>query len=192
MPSPVGHSLIGLAIAAARFAPRGTWRAIGLGLWRERLAVLLVVAMSNAPDVDYIPGILAGELNQYHQLYTHTIGWAVAVSFAVWMLWKRWRVAMGWGGWVLLLGTLIGHLLADYVTADAKAPYGIMFFWPFSGGFFTSPVSIFKGFLKRDWGDILSGYNAEAVLVELGWCLPLLLGVALWKRRGAADGGLSA
>lgn len=191
MPSPVGHSLIGLAFAAGRFAPRGSWRSIGRGLWRERLGVFLVVAMANAPDVDYIPGILAGGLNQYHQLYTHTIGWALAISFAVWMLWKSRRAGVGWVGWVLLLAAVVSHLLADYVTADAKEPYGIMIFWPFSNGFHTSPVSIFRGFLKRDWGDIPSLYNAKAVLVELGWCLPLVLGVLLWKRRKVEDSGLS-
>jgi LexA-binding, inner membrane-associated putative hydrolase len=70
MATPVGHSLAGYAIY--RFLVPGE---------DHRPALLLVaVGMANAPDLDFVPGILAGAPATYHQGGSHSLAFAAAAG----------------------------------------------------------------------------------------------------------------
>ena len=56
MPSPVGHSLIGLAVGAAFWVPRSSWHSLARHTKPVAGILLLGVLLANAPDVDYVPG----------------------------------------------------------------------------------------------------------------------------------------
>lgn len=172
MPSPVGHSLIGLAIGLAWLVPRQDPRELGATLWRKRFPLAGAVALANAPDVDYVPGLFTGDWNAYHHFYTHTPGWCVLVAAGIWC---AGRAIAGWPlrhlVWIFAL--TMSHIAADFVTADGRPPIGIMSLWPFEDGFHISPVTLFWRLHKRDLADALQWHNVGAVLVELVWTLPL-------------------
>ncbi len=62
----------------------GGWRPAGQRLWRWRGLLLVCALLANAPDIDYLFGLAAGDLNSRHQLVTHTLGWIAAVALALW------------------------------------------------------------------------------------------------------------
>ena len=189
MPSPVAHSLIGLAVAAQCGVRPGSWREIKSQA-RALMPVLFSgVALANLPDLDYLPGIIGGDLNAYHHLYTHSVGWVGLASLSFWCIWKIIRPSAGLREFAFVAIAAGSHLLADWLTADARPPYGIMLWWPFERGFHLCPLSLFDRLHKRDWSELLQWHNAWAVLRETVICLPLLLAVVLGKLRAGRSRG---
>ena len=187
MSSPVGHSVVGAAIGILYFLnPSGRlaplWREI-----REKWVWLLAAALlANLPDIDYIPGILAGELNLYHHGVTHTLGWIALVSLLIWIPWR----AKGGGGHelTLLFILLCSHLALDWATADGKAPYGIMICWPFSDEYFIARIPLLPHLKKADFSELLDPHNFRIMAIELVRTLPLLLvalAYKLFRRRNS-------
>jgi membrane-bound metal-dependent hydrolase YbcI (DUF457 family) len=187
MPSPVAHTLIGLAVGMGCLVPRR--RAVAVfRVLREKLRYLLVfLVIANFPDLDYVPGLFAGYINAFHFQYTHTLGWIAGVALAVWLLWRRQEKGIGWGMLAVLFGLLASHLAADMLMSDYWDPFGIMVLWPFSDRYFASPVTIFANVAKAEWPDIFKMQNLYVLAVELAWCVPLVLGVSLWKRTGPRE-----
>src|ERR1044071_7547790 len=63
MPSPVGHSLAGLI--AYQIAPEID------GMARGRVVALYLLA-ANAPDLDFLPGLIVGDPNRFHHGISHS------------------------------------------------------------------------------------------------------------------------
>jgi len=198
MPSPVAHSLIGLTLGCAWFLPHALdWRGLARQVWVQRGWLLLCIVLANAPDVDYLFGIPRGNLNYYHQVITHTLGWIVSVSVCVWIFIRlapppacagtgqrhAWNRGQTWLGFLFILAVTGSHLIADYFCADTSPPCGIMIAWPFSDRTWTSPVSLFPAPAKKTWADLWTRHNVWVVTMELLITLPLLVAVLLWKRR---------
>ena len=180
MPSPVGHSIIGAAIGAAWLLPRASFSEAVREARRKRWPLLGCIALANLPDIDYVPGILSGDLNAYHHFYTHTPGWCALVAAAVWCAMKFFRsVSVRDFGWIFSL--LASHLVADFLTEDRRPPIGIMALWPLDQGFYISPQTIFLHLKKNTFGDFAQWHNVKAALVETAWCLPLLIAAVIWK-----------
>ncbi len=184
MPSPVGHSFIGLAIAWARFLPRGSdWRETGRTIRKLWRPLLFFIFIANAADVDYLPGVLTGHINEFHHFYTHTMVWALLVAMGAWLCWKSVNLRIGWRELFFLLALTLSHLVADYLTADSSVPYGIMVWWPVSNRYYLSAHPLFMHLQKATWGDVFQFYNIKAVWHEAVLTLPLLLCVLLFKHR---------
>jgi inner membrane protein len=192
VPSPVGHTLIGLAVAAGFFRGRGTLREFATGFRRNTGGVLAGVLFANLPDVDYVPGLFTGDFNAFHHYYTHSLGWALMVACGGWMVWKLLDPRAGWRVFAFLFAALASHLPADWLTADARPPIGIMALWPLSDEFTLAPATIFPRLSKRDWAEVFQWRNVEAVFVEVAICLPLALGVAAWKLRSRTGAAVTA
>src|SRR6266581_2615845 len=77
MPTPVAHCLAGTAIQFLSRGPhlRGHWRSL-----------LLLVTLSNLPDVDFIPGYFVGDPRAYHWGPTHSLLAGVLVGGVLFML----------------------------------------------------------------------------------------------------------
>lgn len=180
MPSPVAHSIIGLATGLAWLMPRGPLREVARAAWSRRWALGDCVVLANFPDVDYLPGILSGDLNACHHFYTHTPGWCLLVAIGMWCAMRCWRGAdAATFGWILAL--LMSHLVADYVTEDTRPPIGIMALWPPDERFHISPVTLFGGWKKDQLGDLWQWYNFAAAAGEALRTVPLLAAVLVWK-----------
>ena len=165
MPSPIAHLSAGCLIG----------RKAKLGLW-EMFAVL---ALSQLPDLDSIPGILFGDFGKYHNNLTHSIFFCVAASAVVGM-----AVSMFWKGkgkrWFLL--SLIAsslHLLMDLFTTGR----GQMLFWPITSARFKPPFQFFYG-LQWSKG-LFSISHLWTTLNEVAVILVVVLVYVLLKRRGS-------
>lgn len=145
-----------------------------------------------APDLDFLPGLLEGDLNRFHQKQGHSLGAAVifgVLSYLFVRIWSR-----RWSLWAGIFGFLFfaSHLLVDFFTADYRAPYGQMLFWPLSEQYFISPVAIFEGIKHGKPGDTTTAFLADllstANLMTIGLEV-LILGpftiLALWCNRKA-------
>ncbi|MBN1269922.1 MAG: metal-dependent hydrolase [Kiritimatiellae bacterium] len=189
MPSPFSHTLIGASLGIGYAVPRARlWRDLFASLRVHWKPVLLAALFANAPDVDYVPGILTGDLNAFHHYYTHSLGWILLVSVGTWLCLRAFRREASWGLLVFLFALLVSHLVADWLTEDGRAPYGIMAFWPFSSRYFITPYPVLPRWLKTDWGEIFQFYNLKAAFVEVARVLPVLIAVVLYKRfRPAAQ-----
>ena len=188
MPSPVGHSLIGLAVAIPALVSPGSWPAVARDILAKWPWLLGCVVLANAPDLDYLPGILTGDLNAFHHFYTHTAGWALLVAAGLWLLQVARDPGKGWQVRYLLFlcAVLFSHLLADWVTDDGRTPYGIMAWWPLDDRFTLSSHPVFMRLHKREWSEFVQLHNFKAVGWELVVCLPLVLAALLSRRRKQA------
>jgi membrane-bound metal-dependent hydrolase YbcI (DUF457 family) len=149
----------------------------------NRKAVLLAaVLLANAPDLDYIPGLLAGDAHAFHHAYTHTLGWVLIVTGAGWLM--LYRRVPGWRVVLVIPLALLSHLAADLVTADGSAPFGIMALWPITGDFFISPVSFYHRLAKSTLSEVFQWYNVSVVLTELVRTAPIVALVVLFKGSG--------
>lgn len=182
MALPVAHSMIGLALGIWRFVPAcaGLKEALRLA-WNRRVELFICLILANAPDVDFLFGVFSGNLNRYHQLATHTLGWILAAALLIWIYGAfALKNRPGLAFWFVFL-LLAGHLIIDIFTADTMPPYGIMFAWPFSDRCWHSPLSMFPAPEKKTFAGIFSIHN----LMNCGWefliTLPLVAAALLSK-----------
>ena len=171
-----------MAVGFACLLRRGTYRQQLASARSAWLLLLLAVVVANAPDIDYAPGILVGDLNRFHHYYTHTIGWVAVTSLGVWLVLCLAGRRAGLGMLVLLTAAMLSHLAADVFTQDGRAPYGIMLLWPFSDTRVISPVSAFASMSKGSLSDLFTARNLVPALIELAWGLGLIGVVLLYKR----------
>jgi inner membrane protein len=180
MATPFGHSLAGFAVYT--FAP---------SVNRNRLnLVLLCIIMANAPDLDFLPGIIAGRPALYHQGITHSIGFALLISLgaaAVYRLWGQSFPLIFFSAFVAYLS----HLAIDFFGPDGRLPYGEPLFWPISDRYFISPIPVFSWLhhvaltygSTQEWlRGILSVHNIRAIVLESVLILPFAL-FGLWFQK---------
>ena len=162
MPSPVGHSLGGVA-AAWPLVPR-----------RTRRGALVLAAVAVAPDLDLLVGA--------HRDASHSVGAALMAGLVACLFARRHRLA--WGGAITL--AYLSHVLLDWLSNDTRPPIGVMALWPFSHGYFKAAIEIFPPVSRRYWESRFWIYNLHAVLVEILVLAPITLSVLWWWRRRVA------
>jgi membrane-bound metal-dependent hydrolase YbcI (DUF457 family) len=187
MCTPIGHSLAGIVLWTAIVLPAR--HSLGyLWRWARRQweGVLLAVLMANLCDLDYLPGLLSGDLNRWHHMYSHSIGWVVLAGVGTCLIWKGLQPATEDRYLALVFAALGSHLLLDWMTEDGCAPFGIMAGWPFSLGRTLSPWPVFPKVEKDQLSDLWQWSNLFPVGVEVLF-FGVLFGLALvWKMRRQA------
>jgi membrane-bound metal-dependent hydrolase YbcI (DUF457 family) len=176
VPSPLAHGLVGLTIHTLAARERDEL------LDPRRAGVTLAAAL--APDLDLLFRFVDGR--NHHNDEMHSLGLALlaaAVGAAVFPL-LRWR-------WPLKLAVLVGlawtsHLVLDYLNVDTSPPIGLLALWPFSNGYYKSPIPIFMDIGRTlDWATVR--HNAVAGAWECVVLVPPFL--ASWRRRMRQLGG---
>lgn len=169
MCTPVGHALAGVAVgwAVSRQAPRPD-------PWREMVFLALV---SQAPDLDFLPGLLTGSVEYYHHGISHSLGFAALAGIICAALGRRWGLGARWG-W---LGALLylTHVLLDYTTIS---PRGIPLWWPLSQARVLAENPFFIDVWRRPLGWPLVWHNLGAVGLEVAVLAPPAA-LVLWLRR---------
>lgn len=135
MATPLAHSLAGYGLYAfaAPASPQSAWK-----------LALLCVAMANAPDLDFVPGILVGTPALFHQGVSHSLGVALVVSFAGAAALRPPGVSFA-RTFSLSFVSYLSHLALDVFGPDSRPPYGQPLLWPLTGEHFISPLQIFWG-----------------------------------------------
>lgn len=195
MPLPVAHSLAGGSLFVGLDAD-------GRHLSWKR--ALLAIILANAPDLDFLPGMLIGDPNRFHHGPSHSLGMAVFVAVlaaGVAALGYRWPLRRGGSaprgagsavaGTAMIVGLLwTSHILLDAVTADLLPPYGVPLLWPLSSEYFLfwpwfphvlriAGPSGAGAFLMS----LLNAHNLWAATVEILTLAPVLVLVAWIRRR---------
>ncbi len=189
MPLPVAHSLASGIIYSSADADGS------LFTWKR---LLLAIFIANAPDLDFLPGLLIGEPNRFHHGPTHSLAMVVIVAgiaAGAAALGARWPVrgrieARAVAGTALMVGALwLSHILLDAFTEDLFGPFGVPLLWPFSDRYFlfypwfphvarysgsSEPVAFFLS--------LLNPHNAWAATVEILTLTPVLA-LSIWWRH---------
>jgi inner membrane protein len=171
MATPVGHYLFGLAVTQL-LARDGDER--NQGRWLAGLAC--------APDLDVVPGLLVGKMNQFHHGASHSFFAAALFSFAgLWVF--RW-----WGGDVssrlclLLFFLYCSHMMLDYLCLDTGAPFGVPLLWPWSDETYLSPWLLLPD-VHHSSRRIVGVHNLLLMIREVLVLLPLIGLIQILKSR---------
>ena len=189
MASPVFHGLagVGLAYVLAGDARlplfafvRNAWKMLGIA-----------AALACLPDVDFLPGLLAGDLNAFHQKSTHSATWVLLVSAGLWLAGRAWKPRWFRGRAAAFIVLLVGsHLAIDLVTEDRSAPYGIPLWAPFSEVAVQAPVVLLPAWDKATLAELARAANGRPLAIECGAGLVLAAGCIGakrgWTRRRTA------
>ena len=184
MPTPIGHSVLGLVTAALFYwTSSRSWRQSLAAFWKNyRWAICLGVFCADSPDLDLVPGLLVGDARMFHRLYTHTFLWVILVATICWWIWRRREQGVSWREWAFLFLSGCTHLLADWLGEDFRPPYGIMPFWPFSSEYYICSYSYFAAVKKDTVRQVFSWYSVWLMVGEFLKTLPLLA-LVLWFRN---------
>jgi membrane-bound metal-dependent hydrolase YbcI (DUF457 family) len=162
VPSPLVHALAGFAVAT-----RG--RRFGL---EGRFVPGLLILAANAPDFDFVPGLLVGDMARFHHGPPHSLGAAALIALATGLVARRLGLRQSRRLAILAGLAVVSHLFLDMMTTDEGVRFGLPLFWPISNRLLVLPFSIFVGF-RRDFGaatlvqGVFIPHNAYAFLVEL-------------------------
>jgi len=116
---PFGHSLAGYIVSAYKSK---TFRLNNVKI------LALYVFIANAPDLDFIPGILIGKPNWFHHGISHGLGAGLIFSFLLVLGLKCTRVKSQKNNFVLYFSLYCSHLFLDYMSIDGRPPVGIPLF----------------------------------------------------------------
>lgn len=178
MATPVGHALVGasLGFASSRNRPNVWW-------------LLFAAFAACAPDLDFLPGLVAGDINLYHQLASHSF--TAMILFGAFCGVVGGYYSSGPGRFNLRVAASAAlfygsHLVIDLFTTDTRAPFGIPLFWPFYNGHFMAPWTPFGGVrhgvpgdsLMVFLGELFSMHNLAAIGIEVVVLGPTA--VAIW------------
>ncbi len=185
MASPIGHSLVGYIIAA--FSLRTP-------ITKNIRRTSLFVFIANAPDLDFLPGILIGKPNLFHHGISHSIGFGLITSLIL-VLFFHLKSKTGLiRAFFLYFVLYCSHLILDYLSVDGRTPIGIPLFWPFNNDYFIAlhPVlpffkhsSLDDASIGQMLADIFSIHNLKVIFIELVIILPgIMLYMIINRYRG--------
>ncbi len=169
VPTPVGHSLGGLAVYLAARWPQKDWFLVG------GVAVSAVL-----PDLDFAIQPFAGR--SYHRYFSHSLGFSVLFAVAAYLILKWLGRTSPRRDAVLMGAGYVSHIVLDLFSHDTHPPFGIQLFWPFSDGFVITPVQIFPEVWRGSVAVLFGLHNWLAAGIEFLVLLPFV--VSLWWLRG--------
>ena len=186
MASPFGHTLLGIALGRVnRRATGAAW------VWWYAFAALA----ANLPDADFVPGLLVGDINRYHQMMSHSLTAVLVFAAGAWIASRATPAHRQAGRLALMSGALYGsHLVLDFFTRDRRAPFGQPLLWPFSRQAYISPWTPFGGIrhgvpgesMGVFLGNLASWHNLSVIALEAMTLLPLV-GLSWWLTRERPD-----
>jgi len=174
MATPIGHGLAGCAVFF--FLKKGR-------VYCDTSVLLLTVFFAIAPDLDVVPGILAGKPALYHHGISHSLVFALAAGI-LGALAVRNQDRAFLSAFLVIFLAYTSHLVLDFFGPDGRAPYGIPLFWPLSAHYFLSPVQLFQGVHHVQTTDASIGEWLQAIftwhnLISIGTEILVIGPVAL-------------
>ncbi len=135
MPSPVGHTLVGLIVF--KFFAKQKFTG-------NLLTLISIIVISNLADFDFFPGLIVGEPNRFHHGISHSFGFVLILTCLTYLVAKlrnklNARIIAVW--FFILSST---HIIMDYFAVDTSLPYGEPLLWPVLNSYLISPFSLFQ------------------------------------------------
>ena len=181
MPSPVAHSLAAIAITGvAQHLRSGSHRWPGREATGLTVLIFAMIGAANAPDFDFVPGVLVGHPDWLHRGISHSLAAALAFGALAAMLCRRARVPAPWAIGVLMGLAYASHLVLDMFSPDPLRFNGVPLFWPISDRHFILPAQVFLD-IRRDPGadgflaSLWHLHNVRAMAREVLIMAPLIL-----------------
>jgi inner membrane protein len=140
------------------------------------LSVLLFWTL--VPDLDAIPGLLAGDLGRFHNNSTHSLVVAAILSgiMAVILWWFTRYHLMFW--FLSLFFSYASHIILDFFTYSER---GMMLLWPFDSARYESGVTLFYGVR---WSEgLLSAHHLVTLVSELAIFGLVMAVLWVWGKR---------
>ena len=170
VPTPVGHSLGGLAVYLAARWPQKDWFLLGA-----------VVVAALFPDLDFAIQPFTGR--SYHRYFSHSLGFTVLFSVAAYLLMKTvGRKSPGRDAVLIGVG-YVSHIALDFFSNDSHPPFGVQLFWPLSDGFVISQVQIFHEVWRGNLAILFGPHNWITAGIEFLVVLPLVVFLGWLRRR---------
>lgn len=182
VPSPVVHTATAVALTSMAYARRPGDAA------QQTLALGVAVVAANAPDLDFVPGILMGFPGRFHHGPSHSLTAAAAGGIAAavfaWPFARDTAVRLG----LLAFLALASHVFLDMLSSWADARHGVALIWPVTDERYTFPFALFWGIRLSDGTGFVRGLmhwrNVGAVLWELAVLLAVWAAVRRFRSRG--------
>ena len=179
MPSPIGHTLAGLAVGwFSEPAPPATGHRL-----RDTLTplVLWCAFVAAIPDADLL-------IPHFHRTATHSVTATVLLLIMAVAVTGKVTRHPAWTLALALTAAHATHLLLDWLGTDRFPPPGLQMLWPFSPHFFYSGVDLFPPVERRLLRPEAFGVNAYAAAWELLIMGPVALVAFVRRTRGAGHG----
>ncbi len=179
MPSPIGHTLAGCAVALAVMPSQM------LQAW-EAWALCFICA--NLPDVDFIPGLLTGDPRTFHRGPSHSVMAALVATClgGALLTWSAvpWQIGAG----------LIFLAYGSHVALDCFTPgRGVLLGWPLSSRRYQatrpwflslSPEKAYYAiWAKRGRRHLLRAVGREVLLISPAVAVLVLAKALAWPLR---------
>lgn len=162
MATPVGHYLLGLAVAQVLAQDEG-----------QRKRAFWLASVAWVPDLDVLPGLMVGDLSRFHHGATHGLPaaalFALLGTLVVAQTSKHWSLRL----FPLLFLLYASHVFLDYLTLDTGAPYGVPLFWPFWQDSYASPLLLLPN-VQHTAAPLISVHNLLLAIQEALLFLPLV------------------
>ena len=178
MPSPIGHSLAGIALFLVFIRRR----------FVEWKILLIAIVAALLPDGDFIFGFFVGNPNRFHHQFTHSLVFVVLAGLALALLMKV-RTTKEYFSYTCLF-SLMGllHLLLDAACIDTSAPFGIKLLWPFSEKFYIFIITPLLDLRRSSdsstfFSSMLNWHNLKTISLEKLIFMPLSYLAYLWNRK---------
>jgi inner membrane protein len=174
MATPIGHYLLGLSVTQLVARNRDERKQ---GLWLATVACV--------PDLDVIPGLLVGKLNQFHHGASHSFfAAALFPLLGIWVGRHFWEWQLS-GRLILLLFLLYAsHNVLDTLCIDTGPPFGVPLFWPWSQETYQSPWLLLPD-VHHTNRRLFSTHNLLLMIREVLLFLPLVALVQILKSRSS-------
>jgi inner membrane protein len=146
--------------------------------------------IANAPDLDFVPGLLLGKPNLFHHGISHSIGMGVIFSLFLSFFLNIHNTKNLKKEFLICFSLYCSHLLLDYISVDGRPPFGIPFLWPLTAKYFIfrypilPPVwhsGLTHATTAQFFSEIFSIHNLYVIFLEFALSLPLLFMV--WVRN---------
>ena len=178
MPTPVAHTLAGVAVYLA-----STKKALTVRSW-DRFLLLSTVFAACFADLDFGLNFLTGE--NYHHYFTHSIAFSTLFAMGAYIVLRGLKRTEARRDALILGVAYLSHLALDLFSKDTSPKYGLELFWPFSERFVIAPFWIFDDIWRGTLAKLLGLHNWLAVGREVLIVGPVV-GLIWWWRHGRAD-----
>ncbi|MEZ4414498.1 MAG: metal-dependent hydrolase [Gemmatimonadota bacterium] len=126
MPTSIAHMIGGYtAVELAGAKPGHDARA------RILWVLGLSIVAANAPDLDFLPGLVTGTSTAFHRGPTHSLLATLLVPLLLALVTRR-RSGAPWAVFLAGAAAYGSHVLLDLLVPDPLGDGGLRLFWPFS------------------------------------------------------------